>query len=345
MAGRPKRRAKLAAQWAEVDRAAGRTSNAGRPKRRARLAAEAAARGTVSVPAAAPSAALTDLIETRDAADAQCRRAEKQFRQARYVHHAAERNDYIDESDRMDAEREYHNTVEALEEARRRLAVINKALAAARRTPNAGRPKRRARIAAQWAEVDRAAGVKVPRAKRKRTQNPDLTTLRAEVDEATRRREAAREALNAATYTYTRSGGQHHAETLRQFHDAGTAYRAADAEFKAARRALGHAQDVAAGRTPNGERFRAFDAGPKHEKNRRYTVVDTKISMYVPGLGEFYDGEQYGTDYTGGRRIVITARGNGFSTDGLDFGAEIELADVPARYRKALETFKRGSDR
>ena len=32
----------------------------------------------------------------------------------------------------------------------------------------AGRPKRRARIAAQWAEVDRAAGVKVPRSKRKK---------------------------------------------------------------------------------------------------------------------------------------------------------------------------------
>ena len=32
----------------------------------------------------------------------------------------------------------------------------------------AGRPKRRARLAAQWAEVDRAAGVKVPRAKRKK---------------------------------------------------------------------------------------------------------------------------------------------------------------------------------
>jgi hypothetical protein len=40
MAGRPKRRARIAAQWAEVDRAAGRTSNAGRPKRRARIAAQ-----------------------------------------------------------------------------------------------------------------------------------------------------------------------------------------------------------------------------------------------------------------------------------------------------------------
>jgi hypothetical protein len=262
------------------------------------------------------------------------------------------------------------------------------------RTRNAGRPKRRARIAAQWAEVDRLAGVKVPRKRKangglssrwlvfKGGKRPSrawapyvLLSTQPEAGGKTRGAhlyclidgsnsgldqwdacsydsydEDAREgfswwgtqvALDDVPEPY-RSSILKRAETCDILAAGGT--REASSAYASREERLA-AMPSYRKRKANGERYRAFDAGPKHEKARRYTVVDTKISMYVPGLGEFYDGEQYGTDYTDGRRIVITARGNGFSTDGLDFGAEIELADVPARYRRAIETFKRGADR
>ena len=134
MAGRPKRRARIAAQWAEVDRAAGRTPNAGRAKTR-----------TYEVVVGD----LGTLYKGTDRIQAEIRFGN--------LARASDAHDALALIAGLDV-RLYCDGVLLAEH----IGYLHS------RTANAGRPKRRARIAAQWAEVDRAAGVKVPRAKRKK---------------------------------------------------------------------------------------------------------------------------------------------------------------------------------
>jgi hypothetical protein len=96
-----------------VDRAAGRTPNGKRK-------------------GGASAAHLTDLVAARAAAFDRCRRAEAKYDAAKAIYRAAKDNRSLDESDLIDAEREYYAADDQFRAAFAALSVADAALAAAR---------------------------------------------------------------------------------------------------------------------------------------------------------------------------------------------------------------------
>jgi len=369
MAGRPKRRARIAAQWAEVERAAGRTSNAGRPKRRARLAAEAAARGAVSAPAAAsvPSAHLTDLIAARDAAAALLRRATDQYYAAKGDYRAAQRNDYIDQSVLMDAERDYYATVDAMQDAKRDYEEAKKAVAAAGRTPNAGRPKRRARIAAQWAEVDRMTSERAagrvpnapfpdPRAKARKYEvvvgelgtlysGPSKTEAEVRFGNLARLSDAgdSMDLIRGSDVRLYCDGvllKEHLGSSRSRTRNAGRPKREPRVlgltwdEFQ---ESLARTYRTSPGqpyRKRNGQRYRVFESLGRSLSGPHLILVDTEAheGFYpILYLGVHDDG---GDDLS---HTEVQAVSRNFDPTDYTFGREIPLSKVPARFRKYVK--------